>query len=326
MSSLSDAKPHRHRIIVDTDCGTDDLIAIIFLANCPEIDLVAVTTVHGLARAREGAENVRRVLLRLGKSHVPVYQGAEHPLSNSRHFPDDWRMQTENLDGVRLPVESKSPPTFAAQDFLATVFQSSIPTTIMALGPWTNLALAQRQSGRSPACQVSVFSMGGNFDSPGNVFAESIGAEVAPNAEWNFYLDPSAVNEIFSAGFPITLVPLDATSEAAITPQLVAALRTPESTKSLSLVCEIVSCVENWIAEGHYFAWDVVAAVLFLNPEVAERLSLDRIRVETDGFESGRIYRAPDGYEVSWFADVKIDSFEKLLVEGLSRENVHTDG
>ena len=79
------------KLIVDTDCGTDDLLALAFLASNPRVELLAVTTVHGLTRASRGAENVLRVLARLGKKAVPVIAGAELPLYGQRTFPNDFR-------------------------------------------------------------------------------------------------------------------------------------------------------------------------------------------------------------------------------------------
>ena len=160
-------------------------------------------------------------------------------------------------------------------------------------------------------------SMGGTLDSPGNVFAESIGTEVAPRAEWNFYLDPAAVNEVLSVGMPVTLVPLDATKEAAIKLSLVSKLKECSRTEALDLVHEIITSVENWISEGHYFAWDVVTAVLLVHPTIGTCAS-EQVLIETQGFESGRMYRSRSGCEVTCFSTVDISLFEQLVVEGLS--------
>ena len=305
------------RVVIDTDCGTDDLIAIALLASRPDIELIAITTVHGLTRALQGADNVRRILHRLGKPHVPVFSGSEVPISGVRQFPDEWRVQTETLSGVHLPALRPFQQTEAAHQFLAEIFRHSAPTTIFALGPWTNVAIALRSWNRSLKSQVEILSMGGAIDSPGNVFAESIGSEIAPNAEWNFYLDPVAVNEVLSCGFPVTLVPLDATKEAAITPALVKGLRESPKTEALNFVIEIIQSVDNWINEGHYFAWDVVAAVLLIYPNIGTR-SLEKILVQTEGFDAGRVRRSAGGYEVSYFSSIDAARFEKLLIEGLS--------
>ena len=313
------------RVIVDTDCGTDDLLAIAFLAVNPEIDLIAVTTVHGLTRALQGANNVRRVLDRLGKSSVDVLVGSDQPLSGSRTFPEDWKHQTEELRGVCLPQATLSEADETAQKALAAAIIGQPPTTILALGPWTNIAQALRMINAEAMLSGEIFCMGGAFDVPGNVFATSIGTDVDPSAEWNFYLDPTAVAEVLNRSITVTIVPLDATRKAAITEDLLSQLRAHTKTAAIVLALEITNCVKNWITEGQYFAWDVVAAVLLSSPHLGKRHAMN-VSIQTEGFDAGRVLQTASGRPVEYFASIDHDEFEKVFSYGLAQCALPIDG
>lgn len=315
------------RVVFDTDCGTDDLIALAYLVSCQSIDLVAVTTVHGLTSAKAGAQNVRRVLSLLGKPGVPVFVGAESPLNRDRAFPIDWRVQTEALNGVTLPIAPRPETNLLAADFLRTQFDTDRDLTILALGPWTNIAQALRSRANPTAGhQVSIFAMGGALDTNGNVSTDSINGAPDPQAEWNFYLDPEAVSEVLTQNVPTTLVPLDATETAAIRNSLTAALSEANGTTASSFVAEVIGSVQNWIGEGHYFAWDAVAAVLLVHPEIGT-LSPQRISIETEGVFSGHVRRDMTGVEIPCFISASIDQFERIFVTALrSGSNLAVDG
>ncbi len=90
-------------LIIDTDAGTDDLMAIAYLLGEPEVGLEAITVVHGLAHVRQGARNLRRLLLVAGRPDIPVFEGEDKPLRGSRQFPPSWRKLTDDSPGIRLP-------------------------------------------------------------------------------------------------------------------------------------------------------------------------------------------------------------------------------
>lgn len=305
------------KILIDTDCGTDDLMGIAYLVSHPAVQICGVTTVHGLTSAAKGAINVRRLLHRLGATDVPVYVGAEVPIGRPCVFPTDWRIQTESLPGVNLPPFSNPVSAMSALDFIASQLCTGEPPTIFALGPWTNIEHAIQSLGPSfETNSIKLFAMGGAFDTHGNVFPDAIGGAPDPHAEWNFYLDPIAVARIFERGILPTLVPLDATRTAAIRKSLISALSVTSGTEASRLVREIIGSVENWIDEGHYFAWDAVAAVLLLNPEIGSLLP-QKITIDTEGNFAGRTRRIEGGFDAMCFMNSDIDSFEGEFVSKL---------
>ena len=292
-------------------------MGIAYLASHPDVQIVGVTTVHGLTSAAKGAVNVRRILERLGAGAVPVHAGAETPIGRPCAFPTDWRTQTELLPGVNLPPSSGPLGSISATNFIVNQLSTYEPPTILALGPWTNIEYAMQSLGPSiQSSSIKLFAMGGAINAHGNVFPDAIGGAPDPHAEWNFYLDPIAVTRIFERGVKPTLVPLDATKTAAIRRSLISALSGPNGTEASRLVREIIRSVENWIDEGHYFAWDAVAAVLLLHPDIGDLLP-QKITIETEGDFAGRTRRIEGGFDAMCFLNADIDRFEREFVSKL---------
>ena len=178
-------------VLIDTDCGTDDLMGITYLVSHPDVKITGVTTVHGLTSTSVGATNVRRLLNRLGASSVPVFAGSEFPIGRPCAFPTDWRLQAESLSGVSLPLSTDRTTAISAVEFIADQLRASGPPIILALGPWTNIEYAIESIGLSfEPKSLNLFAMGGAFDTHGNVLSDAIGGDPDPHAEWNFYLDP----------------------------------------------------------------------------------------------------------------------------------------
>src|SRR6266566_2505889 len=141
-------------VIIDTDAGSDDLMAIAFLVSRKDVKIEAITIVDGLAHVSAGAANVLRLLQLAGTTGVPVYSGAEEPLERTAPFPAEWRRTSDNLPGVKLPVAKRKPERRRATDFLVErLADPGRPVSILALGPLTNLGDAFR---RAPQCVRAV--------------------------------------------------------------------------------------------------------------------------------------------------------------------------
>jgi purine nucleosidase len=130
-------------VIIDTDAGSDDLMAIAFLLARDDVRIEAVTVCNGLAHVDRGARNIRRLLTLAGRTDVPVYAGRTTALKRSAEFPDEWRRVSDELPGVTLPAEAGSAPRIEAVDYLVKRLASPRnPARILALGPLTNLGEA----------------------------------------------------------------------------------------------------------------------------------------------------------------------------------------
>lgn len=301
------------KLIVDTDCGTDDLLALAYLIAHPSIEIEAITTVRGLASASKGAVNLTKILTRLGATNIPIHAGSEVPLGDYRQFPLSWITQTELLDTIKFPIPTASVSEISAADFYRQRLAQASGATILALGPLTNLALALESSGVfENGSNINIVCMGGAIDVPGNLTG---GGELQTEniyAEWNFFIDPIAVSKVFASDADIILVPLDATNMVPIRPSLLTSLRCLKRSPCAEMSLEILDGVSNWITEGHYFAWDPLAAVLVSEPLQALQSRM-RLRVDLDGTFAGRLVRDSSGREVSAYLRADLNVFERLF-------------
>ena len=200
-------------LILDTDPGVDDALALLYLRaisqqECPDLKLLAITTVFGNADVETTTRNALWLRARLGLS-APVYQGAAAPLARARG-PSPTHVHGENgLGDIDLSDVVLSPAAAgAAHDrIIALVRARPGEITIVAIGPLTNLALALRAAPDIASLVAGVVIMGGAF-TRGNV---------TPYAEANIHNDPEAAAEVLSAVWPVTLVPLDATLPCVLT-------------------------------------------------------------------------------------------------------------
>ena len=195
-------------IVLDCDPGHDDAIAIMLALASPEVELVAVTTVSGNAPLHHTTANAIRVLDHLGRSDVPVAAGADRPLVQDPFTPGDVHGPT-GLDGPALPPPGREPVAAHAVDLIAELATSDrAPVTLVATGPLTNVALFAARHPRAAAALARVVIMGG-----------SIGlGNVTPAAEFNIWADPDAARRVFTSGLDVTMVGLDVTHQALLSP------------------------------------------------------------------------------------------------------------
>ena len=197
------------RIILDTDPGIDDSLAIFLALTSPEVTLEGLSVVHGNSSTEQGTINALSVLELAGASHVPVYKGCELPLVQ----PSLLAPETHGEQGIgyaKLSAPQTKPQVQKGSDFLIEKIMSSPgEITLVAIGPLTNIALAIRQEPRIVENVKEVFIMGGAIRHEGNTTAL---------AEFNTYVDPHAAHMIYHSGMPITLTPLDVTYECIFLP------------------------------------------------------------------------------------------------------------
>jgi inosine-uridine nucleoside N-ribohydrolase len=189
------------RIILDCDPGHDDAIALLLALGSPEVELVGVTTVAGNQTIEKTTANALRLLEFLGRE-VPVARGADRPLVRER-FVADYVHGESGLDGPDLPAAQGSAVAEHAVDFLA---QNVAGTTLVATGPLTNVALLLAL--HPEAVPDRIVLMGGAIGE-GNV---------TPAAEFNIWADPDAARRVFESGLDVTMVGLDVTHQALVTP------------------------------------------------------------------------------------------------------------
>jgi purine nucleosidase len=185
-------------VIIDTDPGTDDAMAILLALNSPELKVEALTVVAGNTTAAQGLENALKLVSLAGRPDIPVAPGAQKPLlqklvTAETHAPD-------GLAGISLPPARSAPdPRFAPDLIIELVHRYPHEITLVPLGPLTNVALALAKDPSIAGLVKEVVLMGGAI-SGGNVDAV---------AEFNIYVDPEAAQVVFQAGCPLTMVGLE---------------------------------------------------------------------------------------------------------------------
>ena len=204
-------------IIIDTDPGQDDAIAILLALASPELEVLGLTTVAGNVPLALTSRNARIVLELANRREVPVHAGADRPLLRPLVTAEFVHGKT-GLDGPVLPEPTMLMATGHAVDFIIQTVMAREPgtVTLCPLGPLTNIALAlAREPQIAPRLKQIVLMGGGGFE----------GGNITPVAEFNFFVDPQAAALVFKAGVPITMAPLDVTHQALTTRKRVAAIR-----------------------------------------------------------------------------------------------------
>jgi pyrimidine-specific ribonucleoside hydrolase len=261
--------PLRRAVIIDTDAGPDDLMAIAFLLSRTDIHVEAITIENGMAHVPAGGRNVLRLLALAGRNDVPVFLGRETPLSGSQEFPAEWRRASDELPGITLPEPARAvDPRSAADYLLKRVLDAAHPVQVLALGPLTNLAEVFSRTPRSARTARQLVILGGAVRVSGNLGDDGAFKTDNVSAEWNMFIDPAAAKIVFSSGAPIRLVPLDATQRVPIDMALFEQIKSRANTPLASFVAQVLATDRELIRQGYYFARDPLAAAVLANPAV----------------------------------------------------------
>lgn len=206
-----------HRIVIDTDPGQDDAVAILLALASPEIEVLGICAVAGNVPLALTERNALKICELAGKSETKVYSGASRPLVRKLVTAEYVHGKT-GLDGPVLPEPEMELQQQNAVDFIVdTVMNNPIGTiTICALGPLTNIALALIKEPEVAGRIKQLVLMGGGLFEGGNV---------TPAAEFNIYVDPHAAKTVFEAEIPIVMMPLDVTHKALTSRSRVQAFR-----------------------------------------------------------------------------------------------------
>ncbi|MGN6549454.1 MAG: nucleoside hydrolase [Pararhizobium sp.] len=198
-----------HKVILDTDPGIDDAMAIAYAVAHPDIDLIALTTIFGNVAVHEATRNALQLLDYLG-DRADVAEGEARPLSIAPNRPSYEVHGEYGFGDVALPASTRAASRLSAADYMIEKTRE-MPgeITICAVGPLTNLARAIQRDPEIVDRVRQVVVMGGAVYRPGNV---------SPAAEANFWNDPHAADAVLAAHWPLVLAPLDATMPVVLTP------------------------------------------------------------------------------------------------------------
>lgn len=195
-------------ILLDTDPGIDDALAILLALASPEIEVDGISIVHGNCSTQQGTINALSVLELAQAAHIPVASGCELPLVQPSLLAPETHGNT-GLGYAQLPKPAASPKVQHGSDFLIEKIMSQPgKISLVCIGPLTNVALAIRKEPRIVQAVREIFIMGGAIRHEGNT---------TPLAEFNTYVDPHAAHIVYHSGMPIILTPLDVTYECILT-------------------------------------------------------------------------------------------------------------
>ena len=187
-------------IILDTDPGVDDAIAILMALACRQFNVVGLTTTAGNVPLARATRNALAILEHVGRTDIPVFKGAARPVRGRYAYA----RHVHSASGLtrRLPDPTIAPSEIPAVSFLArSLLDAPGEVTVIALGPLTNLARLLRRHPAALRAARRIVIMGGAINTPGNVSA---------HAEFNFYSDPTAARLVIESGVPLTLIDLAA--------------------------------------------------------------------------------------------------------------------
>ncbi len=301
-------------LLIDTDMGVDDAVAVALANGAEELDLVGLASVGGNVGIDEATANVGRVLAGLAVETWPaVARGLDQTgdgLSDASHV-----FGRNGLGGVELPV----PPGFSPIGYL-DLYERLIEAhgkslVIVAIGPLTNLAAVRRERPGLLERAGQIVAMGGAVWRKGNV---------TPFAEFNFYRDPRAAAEVLSSGLPITVVPLDVTTQVVMDESHVAHL-SRSGTRTGELLARMIRFPLEGEADtgpGTFLVHDAVAVGVLLWPAMfmRSRMGLD---ITASGEQAGRskpIMTKDKGRQVAVVISVNVVDFMENLLERLCHE------
>jgi inosine-uridine nucleoside N-ribohydrolase len=262
------------RVIIDTDPGVDDAMAILLALNSPELKVEALTVVPGNINGQQGLENALKIVTLAGRCDVPVAAGAQHPLNQKLVTAQFWHGKN-GLANVELPASKcKADPRFGPDLMIETVRKYPHEVTLIPVGPLTNIALAVSKDPSIVGLVRDIVIMGGSIS----------GGNVDGAAEANIYNDPEAASIVFNAGWMVTMIGSDVGERTLITRKYLAdlqALHGPESDFIAKLADFYLTRSEKSGYQGAAM-YDPLAVATVIDPTLVTLKDL-HVDVETKG-------------------------------------------
>ena len=310
----------RRKIIIDTDPGQDDAVAILLaLASPEELEVLGLTIVAGNVPLDLTQKNARMVCELAGKPETKVFAGCDHPMVH-RLVTAEHVHGASGLNGPVLPEPVMPLQDEHAVDFIIDTLRAEAPksVTLCPLGPLTNIALAMRKAPDIVDRIQEIVLMGGAYFEVGNI---------TPSAEFNIYVDPEAAAVVFSSKVPIVVMPLDVTHKALVTKPRNDAFRNL-GTQVGTAVAQMTDFFERFDKEKYGSEGaplhDPCVTAYLIKPELFSGRHIN-VEIETKS-DLTRGMTVADWWRVSgreanalFIGDVDADGFFDLLTERLAR-------
>ena len=304
----------KHTLIIDTDPGVDDALALMLAAYSPDIELLGLTTIFGNVSVEQATRNAG-FLVSLMSRAVPVAKGAAKPLVNALHPYPDFVHGVNGFGDIAVdyPADFRPVAQSAAQFIVDQINARPGEITLVPVGPLTNIALALHLDPGITAKVKQVVIMGGAVYRGGNV---------SPAAEANIWNDTHAAQVVFSADWPIVMVGLDVTHDT-VMPEArmnAACANSPKVGAFLARICEFYArFYRNTAGFDGFCVHDPATIVQILRPDlfVTQR---GQIEVVTEGLALGKTLFGPAGFmyaEPGWGKRSNVEVCTRVDGEGV---------
>jgi purine nucleosidase len=308
------------KIIIDTDPGQDDAVAILLALASPEdIEVLGITCVAGNVPLDLTVRNARIVCELAGKTDVKIFAGCDRPLGRELVTAEHVHGKT-GLDGPVLPEPTMPIADGHAVDFIIDMLREHAPgtVTLCPLGPLTNIATALQKAPDIANRIAKIVLMGGGYFEGGNI---------TPAAEFNIYVDPQAADIVFKSGAPIVVMPLDVTHKALVTTARNDAFRNIGSPVGIA-VAEMTEFFERFDKEKYGSEGaplhDPCVTAYLIRPDLFKGRHIN-VEIETDseltmGMTVADWWGVTDrAANATFMGDLDADGFFGLLTERLAR-------
>lgn len=275
------------KVIIDTDPGVDDALAVVFAFHSPELEVLGLTTIFGNVETDLATLNALRLVEMSGKD-IPVAEGAVKPVYMKKLSPPDFVHGKDGFGNIDLPPPKGRPVRESAAEFIVdTVMAHPGEVTLVVLGPMTNIALALALEPELPKYVASVVPMGGVLQVMGNV---------SPVASANILGDPHAADIVLGTAWDVVLVPGDTTRQVRITDDLLERVR-DRGGSSGQFLYDVSLFYRDYyrsigVTDGFY-AHDPTAMAFVIDPTLF-RTEKRAVRVVTDGMAIGEVIAATE--------------------------------
>jgi inosine-uridine nucleoside N-ribohydrolase len=273
------------KIIIDTDPGVDDSMAIFFALCSPELELIGLTTIFGNVHTSLATTNALRLLEIAGRPDIPVAKGVDHPLARPYKGPVPYVHGDDGQANIHLPPPTRKAVAMSAAEFIIDrVMAHPGEVTLIPVGPLTNIALALRLEPRIADNVREVVIMGGNAFCHGNA---------SPAAEANILNDAEAADVVFGAPWQVTMVGLDVTHKVQMSKAHLAeygGIDNPMAQHIHRIVPHYVDFFESRYHTDGIFVHDSSAVAYVIDPSLFTCVQAP-VRVDTDsGISRGKTW------------------------------------
>lgn len=265
---------NHQKIIIDTDPGHDDAMAVLMMLASPQIEVLAITTVAGNSTIENTTRNARYILNLAKRDDIPLFAGAEKPLERSLIQANVHGKSGLDGSGAELLNAEKTQDT-ASDKIIEIVKQNPAEIILLTLGPLTNIAKAFLKSPSLPSIIKKIVVMGGAITAPGNK---------SRAAEFNFFVDPEAAKIVLESEVEKILVPLDACNDIVLPQKEIQGLKESGSVgRELSrMLVPYIENIKKFDAMTGALMYDPLAAYYLINSAAFGFEEMDVV-VETKG-------------------------------------------